>query len=177
MSQKIKAALLGGMALILATGIAIADENRDHDRERGHEHERPPAAQDQHGHEQQAQPRPVQAEPHPGPSGYQRHEEPQGWNVRPQTFDRPTYQRNYQASRGYAIGPYHNPNGWQERRWRYGEFLPPAFWSPEYILTDYWLFGLEVPPMGYEWIRIGHDAALVFTMNGEILQVVYDVFS
>lgn len=161
MSKRIKTALLGGMALVLAASVAIAEEERG----REHEHEHP--AMQEHA-------RPV--EPHAGPSGYQRHEEPQGWNARPSSFDRHAYQHNYQASRGYAIGPYHHPNGWPERRWGYGEILPPAFWAAEYILADYWLFGLEVPPMGYEWVRIGPDAALIYTLNGEILQMEYGVF-
>jgi Ni/Co efflux regulator RcnB len=42
--------------------------------------------------------------------------------------------------------------------------------------TDYWLFSLEVPPAGYEWVREDNDAVLVNTSNGEILQVEYGAF-
>jgi Ni/Co efflux regulator RcnB len=45
------------------------------------------------------------------------------------------------------------------------------------VLADYWLFALEVPPVGYEWVRSGNDALLVNTSNGEILQVEYSVFA
>jgi Ni/Co efflux regulator RcnB len=119
---------------------------------------------------------PMQAEPHPGPRGYQRPSEPQGWNARPATVDRGAYQHNFQAARTYHIGPYHPPQGWSNRRWAYGQVLPRAFWAPEYFIADYWLFGLEVPPGGYEWVRSGDDALLVDTNSGEILQVEYGVF-
>jgi Ni/Co efflux regulator RcnB len=117
------------------------------------------------------------AEPHPGPSGYQRVAEPHGWNNRPAAVDRGAYQHNFQAARSYRIGPYHRPPGWTARRWSYGDILPRAFWAPQYLLADYWLFALEVPPAGYEWVRNGADAMLVDINSGEILQVEYGVFS
>jgi Ni/Co efflux regulator RcnB len=45
------------------------------------------------------------------------------------------------------------------------------------VLADYWLFALEVPPAGYEWVRDNTDALLVSTQTGEILQVEYGVFA
>ena len=47
---------------------------------------------------------------------------------------------------------------------------------PNYLISDYWLFALEVPPPGYEWVRDDGDALLVDTNTGEILQVEYGVF-
>jgi Ni/Co efflux regulator RcnB len=103
--------------------------------------------------------------------------EPKGWNVRPPaTFNRGTYQHNFQAARAYRIGPYHRPPGWAVHRWAYGQVLPRAYFAPEYILSDYWLFALEVPPVGYEWVRDDTDALLVNINSGEILQVVYGAF-
>ena len=116
-------------------------------------------------------------EPHAGPSGYQRVTEPHGWNARPSTVDRGAYQHNFQAARSFRVGPYHRPPGWTAHRWGYGEILPRAYWAAPYILADYWLFALEVPPAGYEWVRDGNDAVLVSTANGEILQVEYGVFA
>ena len=116
------------------------------------------------------------AEPHAGPSGYQRPVAPQGWDARPKTFDRATYQHNFQAARSYKIGPYHRPAGWVTRRWGYGDHLPRAYWASQYLLADYWLFGLEVPPADYEWVRVGDDALLINTVNGEVLQAEYGVF-
>ena len=157
------------LALLLAAGAATA-QNRD---ERGRaEESRPP----QQGRGEEARPAP-QAERHAGPRSYQRPVEPKGWNVRPATVNRGEYQHNYQAARNFRIGPYHPPAGWMPRRWVYGQFLPRPYWAPEYLIADYWLFGLEVPPPGYEWVRDGADAILVSTVTGEILQVEYGVFA
>jgi Ni/Co efflux regulator RcnB len=118
----------------------------------------------------------VRGEPHPGPSAYQRVTEPRGWNARPAAVDRGAYQHNFQAARTYRIGPYQRPAGWVARRWSYGQYLPRAFWASQYIIADYWLFALEVPPGGYEWVRYGPDAILVNVVTGQILQVEYGVF-
>jgi len=118
-----------------------------------------------------------QAEHHEGPKGYKRVTEPEGWNKRPAMTDKRTFQHNYQAARSYRIGPYHPPAGWTPHRWTYGEILPRAYWAPEYLVSDYWLFGLEVPPGGAEWVRDGADAILVDVNTGEILQVEYGVFA
>jgi Ni/Co efflux regulator RcnB len=133
-------------------------------------------AEEPHGHAPDRAPA-HPAEPHPGPRGYQRVDEPKGWNARPATVDRGAYQHNYQAARSYRIGPYHRPPGWTSHRWGYGEILPRAYWGPQYLLADYWLFALEVPPAGYEWVRDGNDALLISTDTGEILQVEYGVFA
>jgi Ni/Co efflux regulator RcnB len=119
----------------------------------------------------------ARGEPHPGPKNYQRPKEPEGWNNRPREVNRGEYQHNYQAARSFHIGPYHPPRGWRARRWMFGEILPRAYWAPEYLIADYWLFGLEVPPFGYEWVRDGADALLVNTSTGEILQVEYGAFA
>lgn len=116
-------------------------------------------------------------EPHTGPHGYQRVTEPRGWNARPATVDRGAYQHNFQAARSFRIGPYHRPRGWVPHHWVYGEILPRAYWAPEYIIGDYWLFALEVPPAGFEWVRDGSDALLISVTTGEILQVEYGVFA
>ena len=158
MSRKLKIALVLAGALVLASGAAMA-QDRDH------------------GGEHAARPAPRQAEPHPGPKGYQRATEPQGWNARPTTVDRQSYQHNFQAARSYHIGVYNRPAGWANHRWAYGQILPRAYWASQYILADYWLFALEVPPAGYEWVRDDDDALLVNVSTGEILQVEYGVFA
>jgi len=135
------------------------------------------AAEPEHEHGGGGRPVAHQPEPHPGPSGYQRVTEPKGWNARPSTVDRPTYQHNFQAARSYKVGPYHRPAGWTARRWAYGQMLPRAYWAARYVLADYWLFALEVPPAGFEWVRVGADALLVSTDTGEVLQVEYGVFA
>ena len=115
-------------------------------------------------------------EAHPGPQGYQRVTEPHGWNARPATVDHKAYEHNFQAARVYHVGVYHRPHGWVGHRWVYGEILPRAYWAAPYILADYWLFSLEVPPVGFEWVRDDTDAILVNISTGQILQVEYGVF-
>jgi Ni/Co efflux regulator RcnB len=91
--------------------------------------------------------------------------------------DRGAYQHNFQAARSFRVGPYHRPPGWATHHWAFGQILPRVYWASQYVLADYWLFALEVPPAGYEWVRDDKDALLVSTQNGEILQVEYGVFA
>jgi len=159
MAQGFRIGLALAIALSLAGGIVTAEPQHEHGGGGG---ERPA----EHA-----------PEPHSGPTGYQRVTEPHGWNARPSNVDRGAYQHNFQAARSYRIGPYHRPVGWSARHWGYGEILPRAYWASEYVLADYWLFALEVPPAGYEWVRDGADALLVNTDTGEILQVEYGAFA
>jgi Ni/Co efflux regulator RcnB len=142
-------------------------------------------AQEEH-HEAAARPAPhgeaphgqaPRGEPHAGPKGYERVAPPRGWNTRPTAVDHAAYQHNFRAASSFHIGPYHRPAGWAPHTWAYGQILPRAYWSSQYILADYWLFALEVPPAGYEWVRDGSDALLISVDTGEILQVEYGVFA
>ena len=153
-------------SVLLAAGIGTAALAQEHGRPGGAPHAAPATP---HGE--------VRGEQHEGPRGYQRPAEPQGWNSRPPQADRATYQHNYRAARSYHIGPYRRPPGWTAHRWGYGEILPRAYWAPQYLIGDYWLFGLEIPPVGYEWVRDGNDALLIDTSTGEILQVEYGAFA
>ena len=157
MARRPSTGLALAMALCIASGGAIAQDQREGGRGG-------PRAETR------------QAEPHPGPRGYQRAPEPPGWNARPGAVDRGAYQHNFQATRPYRIGPYHRPPGLVARRWVYGDILPRAYWAAPYVLADYWLFGLEIPPSGYEWVRVGADALLVSITSGVVLQVVYGAF-
>lgn len=145
---------------LAAGGLALAQEGRDHQERREQPAERPAA----HG------------EPHPGPTHYERVTEPKGWNERPKTVDQPHYEHNFQAARSYRIGVYRRPPGWVAHRWAYGQVLPRAYWAAPYLIADYWLFALDVPPVGYEWVRDDTDAILVNVSTGQILQVEYGVF-
>lgn len=165
-------------ALLLAEAPAMGQQPPDHEHG-GEAHPAPTQRQTtpQQHQAPQHQAAPPRGEAHPTPHGYHRATAPKGWNARPKTFDRKAYQHNYQASHSYHIGPYHPPAGWSAHRWAYGEVLPRAYWTPEYVITDYWLFALDVPPVGYEWVRDGADALLVNASTGEILQVEYGVFA
>jgi len=160
---------------VLLVGVAPTANAQEH-QEQGHNHEPAPAPRGtMQGPSHQA--RAPQGEEHRGPSGYARVTEPKGWNSRPASVDRSAYQHNFRAARSFHVGPYHRPSGWAAHSWAYGQILPRAYWAPQYILADYWLFALEVPPAGYEWVRDGSDALLISTDSGEILQVEYGVFA
>ena len=159
---KISSSVIG--VLVLVSGALAIGQEREHG---GPEPHPGPAA---HAPERPA------GEPHQGPRGYQRVGPPTGWDHRPPTVDKPTYQHNFQAARSFHIGPYHRPAGWAPHHWGYGQMLPRAYWGSSYLIADYWLFALEVPPAGYEWVRDDTDALLIDTNTGEILQVEYGVF-
>lgn len=111
----------------------------------------------------------------------------QGWNNggdrnwRPDRQSRPRYdQRHYgqtyrsqQRYRGYAYRP---PSGFYIRSWSYGDLLPRSWWSTQYRLNDWWSYGLPIPPIGYEYVRVGDDVLLVDMFSGRVVQVIYDVF-
>jgi Ni/Co efflux regulator RcnB len=152
-------------ALVLMGGALAYGQEREHG---GPPHGGPGPAMHPEGH--------PPGEPHPGPRGYQRVAPPAGWDKRPASVDRDSYRHNFQAARSFHIGPYHRPAGWAPHHWGYGQILPRVYWGPNYLIADYWLFALEVPPAGYEWVRDDTDALLISTDTGEILQVEYGVF-
>jgi Ni/Co efflux regulator RcnB len=160
---KIGSSLICALALI--TGAVALGQEREHGGPGGPAMHGPPGG----GH--------PPGEPHPGPRGYQRVGPPTGWDKRPPTVDKDAYHHNFQAARSFHIGAYRRPPGWAPHHWGYGQILPRAYWGPNYLISDYWLFALEVPPAGYEWVRDDTDALLIDTNTGEILQVEYGVFA
>lgn len=46
-------------------------------------------------------------------------------------------------------------------QWRRGEYLPVAYHSPRYVVSDWRAYRLSAPPRGHEWLRI----------NGRFVQV------
>ena len=110
------------------------------------------------------------------PLGYNRLTRPDSIDARPRTLDRQAFNHNFRADRGYKIGPYAARPDWHYRQWRFGEILPAPFWAEEYRIADFWLFGLDVPPTGFEWVRYGPDALLIDLNSGEVIQVSYGLF-
>jgi Ni/Co efflux regulator RcnB len=105
------------------------------------------------------------------------------WNQghRPSDRDRPRYDRRYyppvfQAPNRHRIAPYRPPAGWYAHTWRFGDSLPYGWYGPQYRLMDWWAYGLPMPPIGYEWVRIGDDAVLVDIFSGRVVQVAYRLF-
>jgi Ni/Co efflux regulator RcnB len=94
----------------------------------------------------------------------------------PPNFERRAFQRNFDAPRRFRAGPFRAPPGWAYRRWGYGEILPRAYWAQPFWITNFWLYDLDRPPFGFEWVRSGPDALLIDTRTGEILRVEYNAF-
>ena len=86
------------------------------------------------------------------------------------------YRRNYDAPRRFRVGIYRAPPGYYYRRWRYGDYLPGAYYARSFWLTDFVIYGLFPPPPGLIWVRYGPDAMLIDEYTGEIVQVRYNVF-
>ena len=78
--------------------------------------------------------------------------------------------------RRFRLGVYVYPPGWYSYSWRYGDFLPFGWYSTRYYLNDWWSYGLPMPPIGCEWVRVGDDAYLVDIWSGRVLSVYYDLF-
>ena len=62
------------------------------------------------------------------------------------------------------------------RNWAFGEFLPHAWYAPDWWIDEPWLFDLPLPPPGYAWVQVGPDALLVDQWSGRIVQVVRYLF-
>jgi Ni/Co efflux regulator RcnB len=86
------------------------------------------------------------------------------------------YHRTFNAPRRFRAPYYRRPAGWYDHRWRFGEFLPSAFWARDYWLVDFEAYDLPPPPYGAVWVRVGNDALLVDEESGEIITVAYGIF-
>lgn len=82
----------------------------------------------------------------------------------------------YQSDRRFRISPYRYPQGYFARSWGFGDFLPRGWFGPDYLLSDFYAYGLPYPPPGYEWVRVGADALMVDRYTGRVVQVVRYVF-
>ena len=114
--------------------------------------------------------------PYSGPANYRPGVRPSKLEQRRREVDPNTYRYNYRAEQRYRSRPYVRPQGWYPHRWISGDILPALFWTRSYWITDFWLFGLPIPPSGYVWVRYGSNALLVQINSGVILQVIYGVY-
>ncbi len=73
-------------------------------------------------------------------------------------------------------GGWYPQRGYYYHRWVYGEFLPFGWFGNSYWVSDYWDYGLPVPPYGYNWVRVGPDVLLVRLGDGFVAESVYGVF-
>jgi len=122
--------------------------------------------------------------PYAGPPTVHRYAPPQGDRRAPPTAEgrfagphwRPDRYPHAFASDHRFYGPvYHPPRGYDYRVWRYGDILPPIWWTPDYQIWDWWNYDLPMPPPGYVWVRVGLDALLI-DPYGRVVQVVNTLF-
>jgi hypothetical protein len=103
-----------------------------------------------------------------------------GWN-RHDDRGRPHWQQGryppvYRSHQRYRYGYYRPPIGFYAHSWAFGEILPRGWYGSDYLLNDWWSYGLPYPPLGYDWVRVGNDALLIDSYSGRVVQVVQDIF-
>jgi hypothetical protein len=103
-----------------------------------------------------------------------------GWD-RHDDRGRPHWQQGryppvYRSHQRYRYGYYSPPVGFYAHSWGFGEILPRAWYGSDYLLNDWWSYGLPYPPLGYDWVRVGDDALLIDSYTGRVVQVVQDIF-
>jgi len=129
------------------------DHDRDHDRDRDRDHWRDDRGRDWH-HER-------------------------GWYDR-YRHDHFRYDRGrYYSRTRFYFGYYYSPRtyySYTTRAWRRGDRLPFAYFDDRYFIDDYWRFDLYDPPYRCRWLRVRGDALLVDIDNGDVLEVVYELF-
>ena len=148
------------IALSLVTGaaaIAHADD-RNHDRRESHEHDRRDDRRDDHKDHRHGR----------NDRDYWRH-----WDQRDY---RAGYAQGRSDQRRYDRGRYIRPSGYYQRYWRYGDRLPASFYARRYVVDNYRIYGLRVPPRGYHWVRVDNDVLLTAITTGVVVSVVNGLF-
>ena len=91
-------------------------------------------------------------------------------------YDEHRYPRHWRPSHRYRGSFYRPPIGFYFNVWSYNDRLPWGWYTPEYWIDDWWRYGLPMPPIGCEWVRVGRDVLLVDVFSGRVLQVVHNLF-
>jgi hypothetical protein len=76
----------------------------------------------------------------------------------------------------FRVGFYHDPFGYNYRRFGYGYQIYPAYYSSRYWLNDPFMYRLPPAWGPYRWVRYWDDAVLVDTRNGMVVDVLYGFF-
>ena len=92
--------------------------------------------------------------------------------------DRRAFNYNGRTFYRFRADPYRwgSYGRFQNYRWSRGAILPRFLLLPDYFVTDYYAFGVQPAPYGYQWTRVGYDLLLVNEYNGQIVDVVPGVF-
>jgi Ni/Co efflux regulator RcnB len=89
---------------------------------------------------------------------------------------RPAYRHGYSHPHRFYGGAYYRPYGYRYNSWRYGDYLPGAYYAPRYIVRDYRAYRLYAPPRGYHWVRVDNDVVLAAIASGLVVSVVGNLF-
>lgn len=87
------------------------------------------------------------------------------------------YTRTTTATKHFNAGVYVGPTGYVYSRYTVGQRAPAMFLGGHYTLSKFSSYGLESPPDGLTWIRVGDDALLIDGNTGEVVQADYGLFS
>lgn len=99
-----------------------------------------------------------------------------GWERNRPRYDPRNYPRTWRTPQRYRGFVYRPPPGFYARSWAFGEILPHGWYEPQHRILDWWSYGLPIPPIGYDWVRVGDDVLLVDSFSGRIVQVVRNLF-
>jgi Ni/Co efflux regulator RcnB len=92
-----------------------------------------------------------------------------------QQYDQRNWRPSYRPQQRYRAPAWRPPIGFYAYNWRFGDYLPGGWFGSPYYL-NWGSYGLPLPPIGCEWVRVGDDAVLVDTFTGRVLSVAYDIF-
>lgn len=79
------------------------------------------------------------------------------------------------AERRYRAGRYQAPRGYYARQWRRGDSVP-QHWRTRAYVVDHRHYGLQAPPRGYQYTRVGNDVVLTAIATGLIASVIIGLF-
>jgi Ni/Co efflux regulator RcnB len=86
------------------------------------------------------------------------------------------YKKTVTSTRHYDDGTWAAPADYAPHHFGLGERLPSDLTVQTYYLPNYSTFNLSAPPSGTVWVRVGKDAFLVRSDDGEIIQADYGMF-
>jgi Ni/Co efflux regulator RcnB len=164
-------------ASLLATGLAVAQDQRDRHDDRG---------PGDHGARPEAQQRPERpnggddhrppARPDRGPARPDSRPPPEP--LAPSMGHRAPHQFRSEGRWRPAVHvpKFVYPPGFRYQRWEAGATLPRVFLEAPYYYDGYAALGLAPPPRGFQWVRYGNDLLLVNLATGRIVEVVDGTF-
>lgn len=76
----------------------------------------------------------------------------------------------------FSFGFYHDPFGWNYRRFNIGFNMWPSHYSSRFWMNDPWQYRLPPAYGPYRWVRYWDDAILVNIYTGQVEDVIHNFF-